>query len=240
MPRANRYLLPGHSYHLTHRCHDRSFLFRFGRDRTEYRRRLRQAVRQFRVTLLAYCITSNHTHLLCRAPEPGIISSLMQWLEGGFAEYYNTRKHRSGAFWEGRYECTMIDGSAHLWRCMKYIDLNMVRAGVVRHPEEWDWCGYRELIGERRRYRMLDMTEVLRMHGGIAQQAFAENYRAGIHEAIRRGELSRQPIWTESIAVGDESFVQRIGRQTRNRVEYEVHTDGTGSWALREQTGAYV
>lgn len=92
MPRANRYLLPGHSYHLTHRCHDRSFLFRFGRDRREYRRRLRQAVRQFRVTLLAYCITSNHTHLLCRAPEPGIISSFMQWLEGGFTVSPSGRK----------------------------------------------------------------------------------------------------------------------------------------------------
>jgi putative transposase len=106
MPRANRYLLPGYTYHLTHRCHNREFLFRFGRDRTEYQRRLRQAVRQFKISLLAYCITSNHVHLLCRAPEPEVISRFMQWLEGAFAEYYNIRKRRSGAFWEGRYECT--------------------------------------------------------------------------------------------------------------------------------------
>ncbi|TFH14068.1 MAG: hypothetical protein E4H02_10605 [Lentisphaerales bacterium] len=66
MPRANRYILTGYVYHLTHRCHNRSFLFRFARDRTEYRRRLREAVKEFRISLLTYNITSNH--YLCGAP----------------------------------------------------------------------------------------------------------------------------------------------------------------------------
>ena len=69
MPRANRYILPGHTYHLTHRCHNRSFLFRFARDRTEYQRRLRSAVKEYKISLLTYCITSNHTHLIARAKD---------------------------------------------------------------------------------------------------------------------------------------------------------------------------
>jgi len=60
MPRANRYILPGHTYHLTHRCHNRAFLLRFARDRDEYRRRLRGAVLEFGVSMLTYCVTSNH------------------------------------------------------------------------------------------------------------------------------------------------------------------------------------
>jgi len=234
MPRANRYLLPGCTYLLTHRCRDREFLFRFGRDRTEYRRRLRQAVRQSDVSLLTYCITSNHVHLLCRAAEPEVISRFMQWLEGGFAEYYNIRKRRSGAFWEGRYACTMIDGGGHLWRCMQYIELNMVRAGVVKHPGDWRWCGYHEVMGRRQRYCLLDLDEILRMHGGVSQEAFAANYDAGIRAAVGRGALPRDPIWTESIAVGAASFVQKVRQQTRHRVEYEVQSDAAGNWALRE------
>ena len=138
MPRANRYILPGRTYHLTHRCHNRSFLFRFAKDRTEYCRRLRWAVREFRVSLLAYTITSNHTHLLARAAQAETISAFMQKLEGEFAEYYNMRKRRSGAFWGGRFHSTMIDNGEYLWDCMRYIDLNMVRAGVVEHSRR---CG---------------------------------------------------------------------------------------------------
>ena len=70
MPRANRYMLPGRSYHLPHRCHNRQFLLRFARDRDEYRRRLRKAVGEYEVSLLTYCMTSNHTHLRVRAHDP--------------------------------------------------------------------------------------------------------------------------------------------------------------------------
>ena len=87
MPRANRSILPARTYHLTHRCHDRSFLFQFAKDRqTEYRRRLRLAIGQFDLRLLPYCITSNHTHLLVRSMEREVISALMQKLEGEFGE----------------------------------------------------------------------------------------------------------------------------------------------------------
>ena len=82
MPRANRYIQPACLYHLTHRCHDRRFLFRFARDRSEYRKRLRASLKQSPVSLLAYCVTSNHTHLLVEAGAPAGISSMMQRLEG--------------------------------------------------------------------------------------------------------------------------------------------------------------
>jgi putative transposase len=77
MPRANRYLIPGYACHVTHRCHNRSFLFRFARDREEYRRRLRQSLGPFGVELMAYCLTSNHTHLAVYAPTTEALSGLM-------------------------------------------------------------------------------------------------------------------------------------------------------------------
>lgn len=239
MPRANRYILPGYVYHLTHRCHNRSFLFRFARDRTEYRRRLRAAVRELGVSLLTYSVTSNHTHLLAKADSPGQISGLMQKLEGEFAEYYNIRKRRSGAFWGGRYGCTMIDSGVYLWNCMKYIDLNMVRAGKVAHPSQWDWCGYRELTGQRQRYRLLDMAEVLEQNGGCTLDEFRANYAQVVNETIERRELARRPEWTESIAVGSASFVGAIEEQTRNRVELTVEETSPSQWTLREAAITY-
>ena len=239
MPRANRYILPGYTYHLTHRCHNRSFLFRFARDRTEYRKRLRECVRQFGVSMLTYCITSNHTHLLVRAQDSTTVSAVMQKLEGEFAEYYNIRKRRSGAFWGGRYHCTMIDGGQHLRNCMRYIDLNMVRAGVVEHPAEWPWCGFPELTGLRRRYRLLDREQVLMLYGGRDPADFASKYGSAIAERLRRGALQRQPMWTESIAVGSESFVRQIEEQTDRRLRMDVDMGCSGAWTLRESAPTY-
>ena len=150
--------------HLTHRCHNGSFLFRFARDRTEYRERLRQASQKYRVSLLNYAITSNHIHAIAIESREGGISRMMQTLEGDFGIIYNQRKHRSGAFWGDRYHCTMVEEGAHLWNCVQYIDLNMVRAGVVVHPSEWQWCGFQEIMGVKSRYRLLDidfLTELL-------------------------------------------------------------------------------
>jgi len=86
MPRANRYFLAGCLYHLTHRCHDRKFGFRFGVVRTEYCRRLRQALKLYGVSLLAYCITSNHPHLLAQTPHERAVNRMMQKLEGDFPD----------------------------------------------------------------------------------------------------------------------------------------------------------
>ena len=238
MPRANRYMLPGRSYHLTHRCHNRQFLFCFARDRDEYRRRLRKAVREFEVSLLTYCETSNHTHLLLRARDPARVSGLMQKLEGEFAKYYNIRKHRSGAFWNGRYHCTMIDGDEHLWNCMKYIDLNMVRAGVVGHPSQWEWCGYRELMGQRQRYRCLAMGDLLSVYG-YDVESFRANYAVAIADAIARRDLQRRCEWTQSIAVGSESFVNRVADETRRRAKLTVEPGEHGGWVVRETDEAY-
>jgi len=239
MPRANRYILPGCSYHVTHRCHNRSFLLRFAMDRNEYRERLRQAKKEFNVSLLGYCITSNHTHLLVNAETTEALSDMMQKLEGEFAEYYNHRKKRSGAFWDGRYNCTMIDSGQYLWNCMKYVDLNMIRAGAVAHPADWRWCGYHELIGKRQRYKLLNFDRVLELHDGADKEEFRANYEQVIGEAVESRELSRESMWTESIAVGSELFVKSVEKSTRNRVRVELYSGPAGEWAVREAKAAY-
>ena len=82
MPRANRYILPGYIYHLTHRCHDRKFLLKFVKDRDGYRRRLREAVRKHGLSLLSYNITSNHVHLMAFSDYVEQIAQVMQSAAG--------------------------------------------------------------------------------------------------------------------------------------------------------------
>lgn len=239
MPRSNRYILSGCAYHVTHRCHNRSFLLRFGLDRTEYVKRLRAALHQFPVDLLCFCITSNHTHLLLTSEHPTGISALMQKLEGEFAEYYNLRKRRAGAFWGDRFHCTMIDSGTYLWNCMAYIELNMVRAGVVMHPADWPWCSYHELMGRRQRYRLVARERLLERLGGCDARAFEDNYKAVIERKLGAGEVQRESFWTESIAVGTEMLIRRVQNETQWRVRFDIRETPANGWTIREATEPY-
>jgi putative transposase len=164
----------------------------------------------------------------------------MQQLEGEFAEYYNLRKHRSGSFWGERFHCTMIDGGDHLWNCLRYIDLNMVRAGVVGHPSEWAWCGYQELVGKRERFRLLEIDRLVELLGLSDRESLAEIHRQRIVEAIRAGRLIREGIWTESIAVGSEAFLREIASRNKIRKKLKIARTGDGSWYVRENKTRYA
>jgi putative transposase len=240
MPRANRYILPGYVYHLTHRCHNRKFLLRCRLDRIEYCSRLRHAARKYRISLFGYCITCNHVHLLVMCDRLCDLSRFMQQLEGEFAEYYNLRKHRSGSFWGERFHCTMIDGGDHLWNCLRYVDLNMVRAGVVGHPGEWDWCGYKELAGRRKRFRLLDTDRLAELLDLADIRSLAEIHQQRILEAIKNARLIREGIWTESIAVGGESFLKEIIAKNRKRKRLYMAATEDGDWHLKENPARYM
>jgi putative transposase len=230
--------------HLTHRCHDREFLLRFAQDRDRYRALLRKCAHEYKVGILNYCVTCNHVHLLVYPDDnhpKHSVSRFMQALQGRFAQSYNRRKERHGAFWEDRYHATIVEGGRHLWECLKYIDLNMVRAGRVLHPGEWRWTGYAELLGLRERYRVINQTLLLRLMGGVAARDFTVNYSAAIAETVQARRLDREPRWTETIAVGSRTFVEDVRRRVRFRRNLEMTEleDSSGSWAIREVPPAY-
>src|SRR5690606_31165774 len=92
------------------------------------------------------------------------IANSMQLLEGCTAAAYNRRKKRLGGYWQDRYSATAVETGEHLWNCLTYVDLNMVRAGVVSHPRDWPHSGFHEILRPRQRYRIIDreaLCEVL-------------------------------------------------------------------------------
>jgi putative transposase len=205
---------------------------------------LRERLKKFPVSLLAYCITSNHTHMLVKVREGAerTLGRFMQSLEGDFGQYYNLRKKRRGAFWSDRYHAVMVDSGEYLWKCMKYIDMNMVRAGVVKHPAEWKWCGYRELVGLRKRNRLVDYAELSRTIGdGVRKEEFQRFYAQLIQEAVDQEEFQREAMWTESLAVGSQRFVEEVGKRIRNRMAVMIEPSDVGgqNWIVREEECAY-
>ncbi len=120
MPRRRRGLLDHTCYHITHRCHERDFLLKFGVDRDRYIDFLFRTKNRFRIEILNYIVTSNHVHLLVWSRNSDNISRAIQYLDGRFAQLYNRRKGREGAFWRDRYSITAIESGVHLSRCLFY------------------------------------------------------------------------------------------------------------------------
>jgi len=145
MARAHRHFLPGHIWHITHRCHKKEFLLKFSRDRHNWIRWLFEAKKRYGLCVLNYIVTSNHIHLLVKDTKEGAIPESMQLIAGRTAQEYNQRKKRKGAYWEDRYHATAIESDEHFFQCLVYIDMNMVRAGVVKHPKGWLHSGYQQI-----------------------------------------------------------------------------------------------
>src|SRR5206468_4685858 len=93
--------------------------------------RARAYLRQFDVSVLDYCVTSNHVHLLVDASDRPEVSGFMREVASEFARAYNQRKDRANAFWGDNYHATLVEDGEYLWQCLCYIELNMVRCGVV-------------------------------------------------------------------------------------------------------------
>lgn len=239
MPRANRYFLPGHVWHITHRCHKQEFLLKFLRDRRRWRHWLFEARKRYGLCVLNYTVTSNHIHLLVRDRGNGEIAKSLQLIAGRTAQEFNQRKGRKGAFWEDRYHATAVDTDQYLARCMTYIDLNMVRAGVVRHPEEWPLCGYREIQHPPARYTAIDQSALLELFGLSDMAGLQQTCREWVDEALRAVRPRREPAWTESLAVGGPEFIEeikdRLGRRAVHR--QAIHRDGAVT--LREPVPSY-
>jgi len=124
-----------------------------------------EARKRFGLQVLDYVVTSNHIHLLVRDTDAQVIANSMQLIAGGTAQQYNQRKQREGAFWEDRYHATAIETDGHLHRCLVYIDLNMVRAGVVTYPEQWIHGGFAEIQAPPQRYATIDVEQLASLCG---------------------------------------------------------------------------
>ena len=157
---------------------------------------------------------ANNSAIASPAGETAIARAL-QLMQGRVAQEYNHRKGRHGAFWEDRYHATAIETGAQFVRCLTYIDMNMVRAGVVAHPREWPYCGYGELFRthDRPRGKLVDLVDtgaLMTLVGARDIGELAAMRAKWIDQALRKGRIEREAIWTESVAVGSPAFLQKI------------------------------
>ena len=159
----------------------------------------------------------------------------MQLVAGRTGQEYNQRKGRRGAYWEDRYHATAVDAESYLTRCLVYIDLNMVRAGVVSHPMYWEAGGFREIQNPPARYWILDLDALKALLGIKTVPELQRVRRQWVDEALRAGRVAREGVWSESLAVGRKAFVETVKAKLGVSGRYRrIHTRDDGVYSLKE------
>ena len=239
MPRANRYVFGDCVWHITHRCHKKEFLLKFSKDRQVWRKWLFECKKRFGLSVLNYVVTSNHIHLLVWTENVETLAISMQLLAGRTGQSYNVRKKRKGAFWEDRYHATAVESGEYLLRCMIYIDLNMVRAGVVSHPRDWADGGHLELLEPRERYGVIDFERLLSLLEFSTYEEFRVQYAKWVAEALDERLSKKDEIWSRSIAVGGKEFVESVKGRLGVDALYRDVADEGGMFCLRDLDVGY-
>src|SRR5271155_1433416 len=138
MARFSRVGVVDVAHHVTQRGNARQVILANDADRVAYLDLLRQSSELYRLSLLGYCLMSNHVHLIVVPHTAGAMSQTLKHTHGRYASYWNARQPSTGHVWQGRvYSCPLDD--SHLWAGLRYVELNPVRAGMVSAAQEWPW-----------------------------------------------------------------------------------------------------
>ncbi len=224
MARLPRLTVPGLPHHLIQRGNNRQAIFLDEVDCSRYLAALAELAAEHELLVHAYVLMPNHVHLLATPAARDTLSHVMQALGRRYVRQFNDRHQRTGTLWEGRYRSTVVDTGRYLFACMRYIELNPVRADLVAEPAQYRWsshshyCGARidPLVTEHAEFWALGNTPFERQQA--YQRMFEQKPNNDEIEAIRfatqRGWALGQRVFTDSVSekAGRRAAPVTVGR----------------------------
>jgi putative transposase len=188
MPRRPRYQAPGAIYHVTSRGSEGREIFLDDLDRRLFLSVLTKVVEDLSWACAAYCLMTNHFHLLIQTPNADLAVGMHQ-LNSAHANHFNRRHDHVGHLFQSRYGAKVVEREAHLLESCRYLVLNPVRAGLCRQPGRWSWSSYRATAGYVPPPDFLAADWVLGQFGTAPRQAalrYVEFVADGVGDAARR------------------------------------------------------
>ena len=218
MPRLPRLDLPNIPQHLVQRGNNRQPMFFCAEDYVSYLNYLQAGLGKYHCQLYAFVLMTNHVHLLVNSDKAGGVSGLMQYIGRRYVRYINAKYQRTGTLFEGRFKSSLIDSERYLLTCMRYIELNPVRAGLVSKPREYYWSSYRHHVAEQPlewltnppEYQALAATPVLRA------AAYSELFK----QVLQSVELENiRDHLNKNCALGQDKFLKQIEAVSGRRAD---------------------
>ncbi|MGZ8186402.1 MAG: transposase [Methylobacter sp.] len=218
MARLPRFVIPEQPQHVILRGNNRAEIFCTDGDYSFYLEKLKLACDKHGCSVHAYVLMTNHVHLLMTPHREQSLGKTIQRLGRYYVQYYNYCYRRTGTLWEGRYKATLIDSEAYLLTCMRYIELNPVRAGMVIEPADYPWSSYHHNTLGRLSDLVVPHPEY--QHLGESNEARQTAYRELFKHYISENSITEiREATNKAWVLGNDRFKQRIQEQLGRRVE---------------------
>lgn len=214
MPRPLRMIVDGGTYHVLTRGNNGQRVFHEDADYQRYLRIVSAYVQDYQVKLYHFALMPNHVHLVVGVIRGETLSQAMHGINLVYVQFYRRRYQFRGHLWQGRFKSLLIDRDSYLLACGRYIELNPVRAGLVRHPADYPWSSYRVYahgVGNP----LITPDPLYDTMGATAGER-QERYQQFVQEGIR------QPAKTLQEAVGLAGIRSRRGRPRRTTVAVQA------------------
>jgi putative transposase len=209
MSRPLRLIVPGMALHVIQRGNKRTACFGADGDYLTYLGYLRHLSSKYRCELHAYCLMTNHVHLLMTPSTARGCALLMRDLGRCYARYFNRRYARTGTLWEGRFRSCIAESANYVLACYRYIELNPVRARMADHPGAYLWSSYASNAGLRSDPLIRPHAELLALSGDTGKRHAA--YRALFDEALdERLQQSIRESTNGGYPLASEQFKARM------------------------------
>ncbi len=218
MARLPRLVVPRMPHQLVQQGVDEKEIFRDAEDYAVLLKWLREAARQFKVALHAYALMPDHLHLLVTPADETGMGKMMQWLGRHYVPYFNHKYQRVGTLWQGRYRATVIDPERYLLTCMRYIELNPVRASLVVDPAAWRWSSCAHHVGMQSDPVITDHA----LYWSLGNTPFQREatYKALLELALTSEEVQAlQEATRKGWVLGSDRFKADLEKQVQRRVQ---------------------
>ncbi len=206
MARPLRLEFAGALYHVTARGNRREAIYEDDSDRLAFLDILSRSCTEQNWLCHAYCLMSNHYHLLVETPESNLARGMRQ-LNGCYSQYYNRKHGRCGHFFQGRYGAILVEKESYLLELARYIVLNPVRARMVHAAEEWPWSSYRGTTGHQALPEGVNPDWILAAFGKTRGEA-VKGYKQFVREG--KGQPGPWESLRNQVYLGSEAFVERM------------------------------
>lgn len=211
MPRQPRLVVAGYPHHLVLRGNNRSAIFYKDRDRHIFIDCLRQAKVKTKSKIYAYCLMTNHVHLLVEPSTEDGLGNMVQSLGRRYVQYINQTYKRTGTHWEGRFKSSLVSKDEYLLACSRYIELNPVRAKIVEDPRNYPWSSF-GFRAEGKSDTLLDEDSVY-LSLGKTKRERELNYKKCFLGNIPDEEINVMRTATQKGGIiGTEEFISKISR----------------------------
>ena len=207
----NKSVLLKEVYLISHRCNERVSALRFTKSRKWYAERLRVTAKRHRISIINYLIADDGVHLACTAENPDIISAMMQDLQSSTSKKFASKRGGESSMWQGRFKATFIHGGIWMKQCMLLLDLGMIETGKCNHPAEWECSGWAELVGIKKRYRVISIPDAMEAWGsGGNIKKFRSDYVRAIEACCMNKSFGCLTTWTNALAVGPSGWIADV------------------------------